>query len=94
MATQTKRRTGKPTQARRRTKATANNASGTRVKKTVEQLQGFAPVGVKLARSLPVKAAISRLHGDVPSRRRALLAASATGVGGAVVAYRLLRSGG
>jgi hypothetical protein len=59
---------------------------------TIKQFQGISSVGVKLASSLPVKAAMSRLLGDVPSRRRALLAASATGVGGAVVAYRMLRS--
>jgi hypothetical protein len=92
MATQTKRRTGKPSERRRRTKAAANKTSRTRFKTTLKQFQGVAPVGVKLASSLPVKAAISRLLGDLPSRRRALLAASATGVGGAVVAYRLLRS--
>jgi hypothetical protein len=93
MATQTKRRTGKPSEAGRRTKAAANKGSSARFRKTAEHVQALAPVGVKLASSPPVKAAISRLRGDVPSRRQALLAASLTGVAGAVGVYRLLRSG-
>jgi hypothetical protein len=93
MATQTKRQRTKATETRKRTKTTASGAGSTGLKKTAEQLQGIAPVGVKLASSLPVKTAMARLTGELPSRRRAFLAASAAAFAGAVVAYRLLRSG-
>lgn len=96
MAPQTQRKTNKTnkaTETRKRTKDAANKAGSTGLKKTAEQLQGITPVGVKLASSLPVKTAVARLTGEIPSRTRAFLAASAAAVAGAVVAYRLLRSG-
>ena len=84
MATRTQRATkGKA--------AKAANESG--VKKTLGKLRGAAPGASKAANSLPVKTAAARLVGERPSRTKALLAASVAAFAGAVLVYRLLRSG-
>jgi hypothetical protein len=93
VATQTQRKTKRASGTAKRAKATANKAGSGGLKKTVEQLQGIAPAGAKLATSLPVKAAVSRLAGKPVSRTRAFMAASAAAAAGAAVTYRLLRSG-
>ena len=93
MATQTQSKSRKAGKARRAAKARASKAGNTTLKQTVEQLQGIAPLGAKLAGSLPIKTAVARLAGARPSHTRALLAASAAAVAGGVFAYRLLRSG-
>jgi hypothetical protein len=80
MPTQTQRKTGKATEARKGTKQTAG------------QLKGIAPLGAKLASSLPIKTAVSRLAGVRPSRTRSFLAASTAAAAGGAVVYRLLRS--
>jgi S1-C subfamily serine protease len=93
VATQTQRKTKRASGTAKRAKATANKAGSGGLKKTVEQLQGIAPAGAKLATSLPVKTAVSRLAGKPVSRTRAFMAASAAAATGAAVTYRLLRSG-
>ena len=48
---------------------------------------------VGVVTSLPARTALTRLAGVQPSRTKAFLTASAAAVGGAVLIYRLLRSG-
>ena len=61
--------------------------------KTFGQLLEILPLGSKAVTSRPAKTVLSRLAGERPSRPKALLTASAAAVSGAIVAYRLLRSG-
>jgi hypothetical protein len=93
MATQTQRKTRKASEARKGTKAAATKTGSTGLRKAVGQLQEVAPVGAKLASSLPIKTAVSRLAGLRPSRTRAFLAATTAAVAAGALAYRLLRSG-
>ena len=52
-----------------------------------------ASAGAEAVSGLVAKPAVKRLSGGKPSRREALFAAMAVGVGAAGLVYRLLRSG-
>lgn len=71
----------------------AKAANETGVKRTLGKVRGMAPGASKAATSMPVRTAAARLVGKRPSRTKALLTASAAAFAGAVLVYRLLRSG-
>jgi hypothetical protein len=100
MANQTQRASRKTRQATAQTKrggsrakAKPQSANLGSAKKMVGQLQEMLPVGSKALTSLPARTALSRLAGERPSRPRAIAAAGAAAMTGAVLVYRLLRAG-